>query len=141
MAATVFDSQIFRDAFGAAPMRAIFSDTALVARYVEVEVALASVQGALGLIPKAAAATIAAKADAAAMDLAKLKTETDLVGYPIVGIVHQLQKQCGDAGRYLHWGATTQDIMDMRDRAAGPRRPRYRRCGSRDPANSTRQTD
>ena len=42
----------------------------------------------------------------------KLKTETDLVGYPIVGVVHQLAKQCGDAGRYVHWGATTQDIMD-----------------------------
>jgi len=26
--------------------------------------------------------------------------------------VHQLAKQCGEAGRYVHWGATTQDIMD-----------------------------
>ena len=26
--------------------------------------------------------------------------------------MHQLAKQCGDAGRYVHWGATTQDIMD-----------------------------
>jgi 3-carboxy-cis,cis-muconate cycloisomerase len=34
------------------------------------------------------------------------------VGYPIVGLVHQLGKQVGDAGRYVHWGATTQDIMD-----------------------------
>ena len=29
-----------------------------------------------------------------------------------MGVVHQLAKQCGDAGRYVHWGATTQDIMD-----------------------------
>src|SRR6185503_16399077 len=42
----------------------------------------------------------------------KLKTETDVVGYPIVGIVHQLAAHVGDAGRYVHWGATTQDIMD-----------------------------
>ncbi len=112
MPATVFDSAIFRDAFGSPGMRAIFSDEALVARYVEVEVALAKVQGALGLIPAEAAGAIAKGADASKMDLAKLKTETDLVGYPIVGVVHQLQKQCGDAGRYLHWGATTQDIMD-----------------------------
>ena len=27
-------------------------------------------------------------------------------------MVHQLAKQCGEAGRYVHWGATTQDIMD-----------------------------
>jgi 3-carboxy-cis,cis-muconate cycloisomerase len=112
MAATVFDSEIFRDAFGSDAMRAIFSDRALVARYVEVEVALAKVQGGLGLIPVDAALSIAAKADASRIDLALLKAETDLVGYPIVGVVHQMQKQCGDAGRYLHWGATTQDIMD-----------------------------
>jgi 3-carboxy-cis,cis-muconate cycloisomerase len=112
MPSTVFDSAIFRDAFGSPEMRAIFSDEALVARYVEVEVALAKVQGALGLIPADAAVAIAKGADASKIDLAKLKVETDLVGYPIVGVVHQLQKQCGDAGRYLHWGATTQDIMD-----------------------------
>ena len=112
MPATVFDSDIFRDAFGSEAMRAIFDDRALVARCVEVEVVLAKVQGKLKLIPAAAAKTIATNADAAALDMSKLKTETDLVGYPIVGIVHQLQKQCGDAGRYLHWGATTQDIMD-----------------------------
>ena len=53
-----------------------------------------------------------ARARPDAIDLAKLKTETDLVGYPIVGVVHQLAKQCGEAGRYVHWGATTQDIMD-----------------------------
>lgn len=112
MASTVFDSEIFRDAFGTEAMRAIFSDRALVQRYVEVEVALAKVQGALSLIPAEAASTIAATSDARVIDLAKLKTETDLVGYPIVGVVHQLQKQCGDAGKFLHWGATTQDIMD-----------------------------
>lgn len=112
MTSTVFDSAIFRDAFGTSEMRAVFSDEALVARYVETEVALAKVQAALGLIPADAAAAIATSADASRIDLAALKTETDLVGYPIVGIVHQLQKQSGEAGRYLHWGATTQDIMD-----------------------------
>jgi 3-carboxy-cis,cis-muconate cycloisomerase len=41
-----------------------------------------------------------------------LRRETDVVGYPILPLVHQLVKQCGEAGRYVHWGATTQDIMD-----------------------------
>jgi len=112
MPSTVFDSAIFSDAFGTPGMRAIFSDEAAVARYVEVEVALAAVEGRLGVIPKAAADAIKRLARADRIDLAKLRTETDLVGYPIVGLVHQLAKQCGDAGRYLHWGATTQDIMD-----------------------------
>jgi 3-carboxy-cis,cis-muconate cycloisomerase len=112
MPSTVFDSDIFRDAFGSAAMRAIFSDRATIARYVEVEVALAAAEAKVGVIPKDAAAAIRRLARAQAIDVAKLKAETDLVGYPIVGVVHQLAKQCGEAGRFVHWGATTQDIMD-----------------------------
>lgn len=112
MPSTVYDSAIYKDAFGTAEMRGIFSDESLVAYGVAVEVALARVQGKLGIIPSEAAQGIATSADASAIDLAKLKTETDLVGYPVVGIIHQLAHQCGHAGRYLHWGATTQDILD-----------------------------
>jgi 3-carboxy-cis,cis-muconate cycloisomerase len=112
MPSTVFDSAIFRDAFGAPAMRAVFCDEATIARYVEVEVALAAAEASVGVIPKEAAATIKRLARADAIDVAKLKAETDLVGYPIVGIVHQIAKQCGEAGGYVHWGATTQDIMD-----------------------------
>jgi 3-carboxy-cis,cis-muconate cycloisomerase len=112
MPSTVFDSAIFRDAFGTAEMRRIFSDETFVGHAVAVEVALARVQGRLGVIPPDAARQIAERADPATMDLEQLKQETDLVGYPIVGLVHQLARQCGEAGRYLHWGATTQDIMD-----------------------------
>ena len=74
--------------------------------------ALAAAEARVGVIPKEAADAIKRLARAEAIDLAKLKAETDLVGYPIVGVVHQLAKQCGEAGRYVHWGATTQDIMD-----------------------------
>jgi 3-carboxy-cis,cis-muconate cycloisomerase len=112
MASTVFDSAIFRDVFGTPAMRAIFADAALVARYVEVEVALAAAEARVGVIPKEAAEAIRKGAKAETIDLAKLKGETDIVGYPIVGVVHQMAKQCGEAGRYVHWGATTQDIMD-----------------------------
>ena len=51
-------------------------------------------------------------ADLEALDLDLLRHETDIVGYPILPLVHQLAKMCGEAGRYVHWGATTQDIMD-----------------------------
>ncbi|HKD56495.1 MAG TPA: adenylosuccinate lyase [Hyphomicrobiaceae bacterium] len=112
MPSTVFDSAIFRDAFGAPAMRVIFGDEAMIGRYVEVEVALAAAEASVGAIPKDAARTIKKMARADTIDMEKLKAETDLVGYPIVGIVHELAKQCGEAGRYIHWGATTQDIMD-----------------------------
>ncbi len=111
-AATAIDSILYRDAFGTPAMRAVFADRALIARYVEVEVALARAEARCGVIPLEAAEQIAAKADAAALDLDRLRHETDNVGYPILPLVHQVAAQCGDAGRWLHWGATTQDIMD-----------------------------
>jgi 3-carboxy-cis,cis-muconate cycloisomerase len=112
MPSTPFDSAIFRDTFCTPAMRSVFSDEAVVRRYVEVEVALAAAQARAGVIPEEAAEAIRRGARPEAIDLARLKAETDLVGYPIVGLVHQLASQLGEAGRYVHWGATTQDIMD-----------------------------
>jgi 3-carboxy-cis,cis-muconate cycloisomerase len=112
MATTVLDSLLFRDLFGTPQMRGIFEDSALVARYVEVEVALARAQGRCGVIPAAAAGEIAARANAAALDFDLLRRDTEIVGYPILPLVQQLGKMCGEAGRFVHWGATTQDIMD-----------------------------
>jgi 3-carboxy-cis,cis-muconate cycloisomerase len=111
-ATTVLDSILFRDAFGTPQMRAVFSDFALIARYVEVEVALARAEARCGVIPANAGEEIAARSDVNALDFDLLRRETDVVGYPILPLVHQLVKQCGEAGRYVHWGATTQDIMD-----------------------------
>ena len=110
--ATFIDSVLYRDAFGTPAMRAVFSDRATIARYVEVEVALARAEARCGVVPEAAAAAIAARANAAALDLEALRAGTDTVGYPILSLVRQLAAQCGDAGGWLHWGATTQDIMD-----------------------------
>src|SRR6185312_7000386 len=111
-ATTVLDSILFRNAFGTPHMREVFSDYALIARYVEAEIALARAEARCGVIPAEAAEEITAKCDVAALDFDLLRHETDIVGYPILPLVHQLVKQCGEAGRYVHWGATTQDIMD-----------------------------
>jgi 3-carboxy-cis,cis-muconate cycloisomerase len=109
---TVLDSILFRDAFGTAEMREVFSDLGLVKGYAEVEIALAKAEASCGVIPREAAEAIAARTDVAALDFEELRRETDIVGYPILPLVHQIAKQCGEAGRYVHWGATTQDIMD-----------------------------
>jgi 3-carboxy-cis,cis-muconate cycloisomerase len=112
MPSTILDSDIFRDMFGTPEMRAVFSDDNLLACYVAAEVALAVAQGRTGVIPHAAADAIAQGAPAVVLDRAALKRDTENVGYPIVGLVRQLSAQLGEAGRYVHWGATTQDIMD-----------------------------
>jgi 3-carboxy-cis,cis-muconate cycloisomerase len=111
-ASTVVDSLLFRDAFGTPTMREIFSDRALVGRYIEVEVALARAEARCGVIPADAADVIARECRLERIDFDHMRTETDIVGYPILPLVHQLVAMCGDAGRYVHWGATTQDIMD-----------------------------
>ena len=109
---TAIDSLLFRDAFGTPAMREVFSDVRLVQRYIEVEIALARAEARCGVIPADAAEDIAARCSLQDLDFELLRRETDNVGYPILPLVHQLVKQCGDAGRYIHWGATTQDIMD-----------------------------
>ena len=109
---TVLDSVLFRDAFGTPDMREVFSDLRLISRYAEVEIALAKAEARCGVIPAEAAEAIAARTDVSAFDFDLLRRETDIVGYPILPLVHQIAKQCGEAGRYVHWGATTQDIMD-----------------------------
>src|SRR5246127_3724258 len=111
-ATTVIDSALFRDAFGTPAMRAVFSDHALVGRYIEVEIALAKAEAKCGVIPREAAEAIAKHPGVSALDFDLLRQETDNVGYPILPLVHQMSRQCGEAGRYVHWGATTQDIMD-----------------------------
>lgn len=112
MASTVFDSLLFKDVFGSADMRAVFDDDALLAAYVRVEVALAVAQGRTGVIPQAAADAIAKRASADGLDREALKRDTENVGYPVLGLVRQLSEQLGEPGKYLHWGATTQDVMD-----------------------------
>jgi len=109
---TVLDSLLFRDAFGTPAMREVFSDVRLISRYAEVEIALAKAEARCGVIPAEAAEEIAKRTNVSALDFDLLRRETDIVGYPILPLVHQMTKQCGEAGRYVHWGATTQDIMD-----------------------------
>src|SRR3954468_601760 len=109
---TVLDSFLFRDAFGTPRMREVFSDVSSIARYAEVEIALARAEARCGVIPADAADEIAKRTNVSALDFDLLRQETEIVGYPILPLVHQMVKQCGEAGRYVHWGATTQDIMD-----------------------------
>ncbi|SFC43792.1 3-carboxy-cis,cis-muconate cycloisomerase [Cupriavidus sp. OV038] len=113
MAAYVIDSALFRDQFSTAQMREIFSDETTVQRWLDVEAALAKVQARLGIIPQRAADEICAKARVELIDLPDLKREMDRTSHPIVPLLRAMKKVCsGDAAEYIHWGATTQDIID-----------------------------
>ncbi|WP_038912321.1 class-II fumarase/aspartase family protein [Dickeya dadantii] len=112
MASNVLDSILFRDSFGTPEMRAVFDDHELIRKYVEVEIALAKAEARCGVIPQQAADEIAKTCNADTLDFDLLRHETEIVGYPILPLVHQISKQAGASGGYVHWGATTQDIMD-----------------------------
>jgi 3-carboxy-cis,cis-muconate cycloisomerase len=113
MYASAFDSAVFRDIFSTEPMRRIFSDESRVQYYLDVEAALARVQGRLGVIPAEAAQEICRHCDVAAYDMALLKKQTERIGYPVLPVVQQLVGLCGNGlGEWCHWGATTQDITD-----------------------------
>ena len=113
MTATALDSAIFRDIFSTPEMRQVFSDEARTGYYLEIEAALARAQARLGIIPENAAREIVRQCRIENIDFAKLKQQTERIGYPILGVVQQIVGLCGDGlGEWCHWGATTQDITD-----------------------------
>ncbi len=112
MAVNPADSPVFGTLYGSDAMRAVFDERAFLQRMLDVEAALARVQARLGIIPAAAAAAITAAARVDVLREAELAASVRNVGYPVVGMVQGLSRAAGEAGRWTHWGATTQDVMD-----------------------------
>ncbi|CAK1363756.1 unnamed protein product [Cercospora beticola] len=113
MPVSAIDSFLFKNLFGTQAARDIFEDSRYVECCVEVELQLAQAQAQCGIIPEQASVDIAKALRSVRLDHDRLAKETDIVGYPILPLVRQLSEACGeDAGKYVHWGATTQDIQD-----------------------------
>ena len=82
MAASIIDSSIFQGIFSTDAMRAVWGDENRTRRYIDVERALAIVQGRLGLIPQEAADEIVSHCQLEQIDMAKLRAQTERIGYP-----------------------------------------------------------
>jgi 3-carboxy-cis,cis-muconate cycloisomerase len=107
------DSKIYAPLFSEPEIAAIFADEQFVQALLAVEAALATAQGKLGIIPAAAATAIIDGTAALRIDFAALREGTEKAGLPIIDLLKQLRAQVGPtAADYVHWGATTQDIMD-----------------------------
>ncbi len=90
-----------------------FSDVAEIGAMLSVEGALARVQGRLGIVPAEAARRIASTLDTLAIEPAALGAGTASAGVPVPALVKIAREAVGgDAGAYVHWGATSQDIVD-----------------------------
>jgi 3-carboxy-cis,cis-muconate cycloisomerase len=113
MPASPSDSRVFAPLFNSAAMAEIFSDDHFVRCLLEVEGSLARVQGQLGVIPVEAAEQIAFQAGTLAVDFDQLRSGTERAGFPVIELVRQLRAHVGnDTADYVHWGTTTQDVMD-----------------------------
>ena len=92
-------------------IRALFTEAARFQSWLDVEAALAEAQAELGIIPARAAREIVTKAHLKYLDLAEVRAGLAKTGHPLVPVVWALDRACdGDAGGYVHWGATTQNI-------------------------------
>lgn len=110
---SAIDSELLGELAGTSAMRAVFGDRARLQAMLDFEAALARAQGALGVIPADAAPVITEKANAALYDMAGLGQKAVLGGNLAIPMVKALTAQVeGDAARYVHWGATSQDVID-----------------------------
>ena len=92
-------------------IRSLFSEAARYQAWLDVEAALAQVQAELDIIPAEAAAEITRKAKLSYLDMDAVREGLARTGHPLVPLVWELDRVCdGDAGGYVHWGATTQNI-------------------------------
>jgi adenylosuccinate lyase len=92
-------------------VRALFTERARFQAWLDVEAALAQAQAELGIIPEAAAREITRKAHLSFIDLDAVRAGLARTGHPLVPLIWELDRVCdGDAGGYVHWGATTQNI-------------------------------
>ena len=92
-------------------VRALFSETARFQSWLDVEAALARAQAELGIIPRGRRSEIVRKAHLKYLDLAAVRAGLAKTGHPLVPLVWALDQACdGDAGGYVHWGATTQNV-------------------------------
>lgn len=94
-------------------IKPLFTQSARWQAWLDVEVALARAEAELGMIPAEAAEQIAAKGDLSLLDEANIRAGLVRTGHPLVPLVWEFSRVVGEsAGGYVHWGATTQNIVD-----------------------------
>jgi len=113
MASGIFDDALIKHLWSTDELRAIFNDANRVQKWYDFEAALALEQAGLGIIPRAAAEDIAAKAKVSNVDVEAIAVEIRRIKHPLVPALKAVEKLCRDGhGEYIHFGPTTQDVLD-----------------------------
>lgn len=113
MASSVLDSNLYRDIFVTEEMRSVFSDESLLQKWLDSWVALAKAEAEMGIIPDHVVEDISNQASFEHFNMDIIRTGIVETTHPLIVQIREFTKQVGgEAGGYIHWGATTQDIMD-----------------------------
>lgn len=113
MASGVVDSELYRGLYVSEEMRDIFSDESLLQKWLDAWVALAQAEAEIGVIPEEAALKIKEHAKLENFDMQVIREGIMDTTHPLIVQIREFTKVVGGkAGGYIHWGATTQDIMD-----------------------------
>src|SRR4051812_31139259 len=109
-------SPLLAPMYSSTAMRAVCDDAAHLQRMLDFEAALARAEAAVGIIPARAVAPIAQACKAETFDVAALAEAATRSGNLAIPMVKALTRSVGkadaDAARYVHWGATSQDVID-----------------------------
>jgi len=99
--------------YGRPKMKAIFAEDTRLQRLLDVEAALARAQGKAGLVPREAVAEISRRATTKRVTVARVQEIEKETKHDLMAVVLALTEACaGDAGKYVHLGATSNDIQD-----------------------------
>lgn len=113
MPSHITESRIQGGAYSSPEFATIFSDANQVQKWLDVETTLAATQAQMGIIPHEAAREIARVASVELLDLDALGRESMETGHILVPTIRALEALCADGlGEYVHYGVTTQDILD-----------------------------
>lgn len=113
MPAHFIDFEIQEDVFSTSELRNLFDEKARFQRWLDIEAALAHTQGKMGIIPQDAADEICNQSRMKCLNIEEIKNEYKINRNSLMPILKGLRKACRNGyGEYVHYGATTQDIID-----------------------------
>lgn len=112
MASSIIDSRVFGHLFASEEMKKVFSDENRVQKWLDTEAALARAQAKLGIIKKEYAENITKYAKAELLDIDEIgeNYKSSITIVPLLKVFKKVFKD--ESGEFVHWGATSQDIMD-----------------------------
>jgi 3-carboxy-cis,cis-muconate cycloisomerase len=132
MRETGFPSPLLSPIFASEPVAAIFSDRAILQAMLDFEAALAQVEAEVGMIPATSVAPIKSACDASLFDIAEIGRGAALSGNAAIPLVKALTAKVNEKARgHVHWGATSQDVIDTAFMLCARRALAHIRSGTR----------